>query len=188
MFFFKEKEKHKLSLNKPALLIIDMQNYFYDKNSKAYLPGIERIYENIQKLKNAFLSNGFLVICTLHVGGTKMMEKWWRNIVEDEWGLPIIRDKQCIYIKKNTYDAFYNTSLENLLRDNEITEVVITGVMTHLCCETTARSAFVRGFNVVMVEDALWDKNEFYHFNSLKSLAHGFSVITNLEELLCKLE
>lgn len=39
-----------------------------------------------------------------------------------------------------------------------------------------------------MVEDALWDKNEWYHFSSLKNLAHGVAYIAKTEEILCALE
>ncbi|ABR29911.1 cysteine hydrolase [Thermosipho melanesiensis] len=184
MRFFKEREKHPLVIKNPALLIIDVQSYFFDKKSLAYLRGIENIFGNIEKLIKQFEEKGYPVISTLHVGGTDKMKKWWGNIVKDVE--PYF--KASYVIKKNTYDAFYNTELEEILEKKSVKDLVITGVMTHLCCETTARSGFVRGYNIVMVEDALWDKDEFYHFLSLKSLAHGFAVISSTEEVLCELE
>lgn len=188
MNFYKERLKHPLNLNSPALLIIDMQKYFTDKNSPAYIKGIENIYENIKKLSETFMKEEYPVIATIHKGGNSSMQSWWGNKIEAEWAKPHFISDYFTYIEKDTYDAFYNTELEKILKLRNVKEVIITGVMTHLCCETTARSAFVRGFNVVMVEDALWDKDEFYHFSSLKNLAHGFATISFTEEILCKLE
>jgi isochorismate hydrolase len=188
MNFYKERKKHPLVLNVPALLIVDVQSYFTDRESSAYLEGIENIYENIKKLSERFLQKGYPVISTIHKGGALQMQRWWGNKVDENWAKPYFKSNEYVYIIKDTYDAFYNTYLEKVLRLKNVTDIIITGVMTHLCCETTARSGFVRNFNVVMVEDALWDKDEFYHFLSLKSLAHGFAHICKTEEVLCKLE
>ncbi|SHH37187.1 cysteine hydrolase [Thermosipho atlanticus] len=188
MFFYKERVKHNLSLDTPALLIVDVQNYFFSPDSKAYLNGIENIFPNLIKLKDEFLKRNFPVICTIHFGGSNTMKNWWNNVISERWTKPYFNDRRCLFITKDTYDAFFKTKLEEYLKNNKVTDLLITGVMTHLCCETTARSAFVRGFNVIMIEDALWDKDEFYHFNSLKSLAHGFAIISKTEEVLCALE
>ncbi|KAK5276063.1 hypothetical protein LTR40_012102, partial [Exophiala xenobiotica] len=47
---------------------------------------------------------------------------------------------------KNTYDAFINTNLTKILETSKIERVVVCGVMTDCCCDTTARSAFNRGY------------------------------------------
>ncbi|ANQ53169.1 cysteine hydrolase [Thermosipho affectus] len=184
MNFYRERKKHPLILNRPSLLIIDVQSYFFDEKSPAYLSGIENIFENIEKLVDKFKEKGYPIVSTLHVGASENMRRWWGNVVESIDPYFVVEK----IVKKDTYDAFYKTDLEDYLKKESITDLIITGVMTHLCCETTARSGFVRGFNIVMVEDALWDKNEFYHFSSLKSLAHGFAIISSTEEILCALE
>ncbi|ABS60345.1 isochorismatase family protein [Fervidobacterium nodosum] len=182
--FFIEKEKHKFSLSNPALLVIDVQNYFFDKTSPAYLRGSERVLENIKEITNSVMGK-IPIIGTLHIGGSNPLKKWWGNIVEVEWTKLMVEDYKFNHIiKKDTYDAFYKTSLEEILNFLKVDQLIITGVMTHLCCETTARSAFVRGYEVIMVEDCLWDKDEWYHYASLKNLAHGFAVISNKEEIL----
>ncbi|MEW6239950.1 MAG: isochorismatase family protein, partial [Chloroflexota bacterium] len=73
---------------------------------------------------------------------------------------------------------------EQTLRDLEVEQVVITGVMTHLCCETTARAAFVRGFDVFYVVDGTATYTEAFHRASLLNLAHGFAVPVLAEEIL----
>lgn len=186
MFYFPERERKRFYLNRPALLIIDLQNYFTSSDSPAYLWGVEFVVENIRRLKEGFEKSNHPIFATVHVGASPMMKRWWGNEVERKWAVPVFSDVTTF--EKNTYDAFYSTNLEKELRSLDVQQVVITGVMTHLCCETTARSAFVRGFEVIMVEDALWDKNEWYHFSSLKNLAHGVAYIAKTEEILCALE
>ena len=77
-------------------------------------------------------------------------------------------------IEKHQYDAFFETNLDTILRDSGVEQVVITGVMTHLCCETTARSAFMRGYEVFFPVDGTATYTETHHHASLLNLAHGF--------------
>nr|DAD39868.1 TPA_asm: hypothetical protein HUJ06_014191 [Nelumbo nucifera] len=57
-------------------------------------------------------------------------------------------------VEKNTYSAYQGMRLEEYLVDRGIKEVIITGVMTNLCCETAAKEAFVRGFMVLFSTEA----------------------------------
>ena len=75
-----------------------------------------------------------------------MMKKWWRQLMDvtapETRILDELQPNTEDVIKKSQYDAFFNTDLKDRLHSQEITQIVVTGVMTHLCCETTARSAF----------------------------------------------
>ncbi|MCK4594746.1 isochorismatase family protein, partial [bacterium] len=72
--------------------------------------------------------------------------------------------------------AFFETPLEALLNEKQVTQLVICGVMTHLCCETTARSAFVRGFQVILPVDATATYTKELHRATLLTLSHGFAI------------
>ena len=87
-------------------------------------------------------------------------------------------------MEKSQYDAFYKTSLEERLKDFGANQLVVTGVLTHLCCESTARSAFIRGFEIFFVVDATASYNKQYHLSSLRNLSHGFVTPVLSEELL----
>jgi nicotinamidase-related amidase len=80
-----------------------------------------------------------------------------------------------ILTKKGQYSAFQGTRLESLLKQLRVTSTVICGVMTHLCCETTSRDAFMRGFDVIFTVDATATLDEVLHVSSLRGLAHGFA-------------
>jgi isochorismate hydrolase len=56
--------------------------------------------------------------------------------------------------------------------------------MTHLCCETTARSAFIQGYVVFFVVDGTATYTESFHRGSLLSLSHGFAVPILVDEIL----
>jgi bifunctional isochorismate lyase/aryl carrier protein len=118
------------------------------------------------------------------------MSRWWNGIIraDDEMSKissQIICDNE-IVIYKNQYDAFYDTSLEKLLIQKSVKQLVITGVLTHLCCENTARSAFVRGFEVMFPVDTTATYNFDFHLSSILNLSHGYSNVMLLEELLSK--
>jgi bifunctional isochorismate lyase / aryl carrier protein len=108
-----------------------------------------------------------------------MMAAWWGRVLEA--GSPAAEIDPRIaaagmhVLAKTQYDAFHATDLESQLRDAAVSQVVVTGVMTHLCCETTARSAFVRGFGVFFPVDATATYNRELHMASLHNLGHGFA-------------
>jgi ureidoacrylate peracid hydrolase len=54
---------------------------------------------------------------------------------------------------EHRYSSFHNTDLDLVLRTNAIRSVIVIGVVTNVCVETTAREAFVRDYYVVAVDD-----------------------------------
>ena len=186
------REGHKLDLRPGhcALLILDMQGFFLDESSHAHIPSALAIIPKVKSLMTAFLNNKLPVILTRHLNTKKdanLMDKWWRDLITEENPLseitPEFKYPDAIVIKKTQYDAFYRTSLEDMLRKNGITQIVIAGVMTHLCCETTARSAFVRGFEVFFTIDGTATYNEDFHRATLLNLSHGFAIPVLCEEI-----
>lgn len=192
---FRIKHPVKLEPKKTALLVIDMQEFFLDPNSHAFVPSAPTIIPNIQKLQNYFITHKMSVIQTQH-GNTKenagSMAKWWGNhfLRNDDPKTKIISELQqpaAKVIKKTQYDAFYNTNLEHELKSVNMEQLIITGVMTHLCCDTTARAAFTRGFEVVFAVDAAATYNQQLHLGTLRNLAHGCALPLLTDEILCQL-
>jgi isochorismate hydrolase len=70
------------------------------------------------------------------------------------------------------------------MRQSRVSQVVICGVMTHLCCESTARSAFMHGFEVFFPVDGSATYNQAYHQATLLNLSHGFATLTTVAEIL----
>jgi len=89
-----------------------------------------------------------------------------------------------VVLRKSKYNAFAGTDLETELRQLGVKQLLITGVMTHLCCETTAREAFTRDFDVFVVIDGMTSRSEDLHVSSLKTLVDGFAIPVTTEEAL----
>lgn len=174
-----------------ALLVLDMQAYFLEASSHAYIPSAEAILDGIVKLINEYFTDGRPVIFTQQINTTSnagMMSIWWKDLLTSENPLhkiiPEIDLSMGTLIQKSQYDAFYQTHLEEMLHGKGVTQVVICGVMTHLCCETTARSAFIRGFEVFFPVDGTATYNLAYHKASLLNLAHGFASVVLMKDIL----
>ncbi len=168
-----------------ALLVIDMQQYF--------LSIATPILGNVLSIIEACRSKGIRIIFTKHGhrevsknGG--MLAEWWGDLIEygtKNWELinslkPPDTDG---IIDKNRYSVFHGTGLDESLKSRKIDELIITGVMTNCCCETTARDAFVRDYRVFFVSDATATVNDELHIASLKNLAFGFAHIVSTEQL-----
>jgi len=65
----------------------------------------------------------------------------------------LVRDSRDILLEKPHFGAFHDTHLELLLRRRGIDTIMVTGIETNVCCETTAREAMVRDFRVFFLSD-----------------------------------
>jgi len=177
-----------------CLLVVDMQNFFLDPESPTFTPGGLAILPNVAKLIKSFRRRGLPVIYTAHVHKDKELDGgilawWWEGMIMENTKdaeiyhnlTPLPEEK---IIAKHRYSAFYNTDLEIVLRCLKITDLVITGVMTNLCCESTAREAYFRDYRVFFLMDATGSINEELHLATLKNLAFGFAYVTDTEEIL----
>jgi len=181
----------KLNAGTSALLVLDMQKYFFDKASHALVPSGEAIISRIKELGEQYVKKGYPVIYTKHLNtamDARLMAVWWNDLIEEKNSLSGIIDELDVskgtLLIKSQYDAFYNTELKEILEKRGVRQVIICGVMTHLCCETTARSAFVRGFEVFFPVDGTAAYNRAFHMAALLNLSHGFAVPVLMKDML----
>lgn len=174
-----------------ALLVLDMQEYFLDSDSHAFIPGAPAIIEPIQKLVDSYQKNGFPIFFTRHINNdsnARMMASWWHEMITLDHPLagivPSLDVCTGMVIEKSQYDAFLETPLHDLLEARQVKQIVITGVMTHLCCETTARSGFMRGFEIFFVVDGTATYNLEFHEASMINLGHGFAHLVTTDEII----
>ena len=170
---------------KTALLVIDIQNFFTRLT--------EPILGNVISLIDTCRASNIEIYFTRHGhrdprkdGG--MLGKWWHDLIlygSAEWELinDLTVTPHDTIVDKNRYSAFFNTNLDKDLKAYGVENVVICGVMTNCCCETTARDAFIRDYRVFFVADATAGANEELHVASLKNLAYGFAYIINTKTL-----
>ena len=173
-----------------ALLVIDMQNYF----GQIVQPVLGNILHVIQSCHQKKIS----IIFTQHghkdpaQDGGELREWWGQVILEgtEDWKfLPEIPvgPKDTILSKKH-YSAFLETDLANILQSKKVRDVIISGVMTNLCCETTARDAFMRGYRIFFLIDGTATGKSEHHFATLKNLGFGFAYLMTCDELIQNLK
>lgn len=86
-------------------------------------------------------------------------------------------------VTKHRYDAFLNTDLDLILRANRVDTVVLCGVATNVCVETTARAAFVRDYYVVVAEDGTATYSQAEHDAALATLDRYFGEVVAIDVL-----
>lgn len=175
-----------------ALIVVDMQEFFLSPRSPAYLPQARVILSNVRRLADSFRRMGRPVLFIRHAhedpsrdGG--LMSLWWRKVCMDgspEARIsPILEPREGEVLRKCRYSAFSNPSLEEALRRKGVSELVVCGIVTNLCVESTVRAAFDLGFKASVIADATAAHAEELHLASLMSLAQGFSAIRLTEEV-----
>jgi nicotinamidase-related amidase len=137
---------------KRALLVIDVQKeYFTGKLPVTYPP---ESLKNILKAMNSAQVNGIPVILVQHTALQDNAETFVKGT--DGWELlrEVSNKKYDYLVEKNLPGSFTGTGLDAWLREMNIDTVTISGYMTQMCCDTTARQAFHRGFGVEFLSDA----------------------------------
>jgi bifunctional isochorismate lyase / aryl carrier protein len=176
--------------SKSALLVIDMQRHFCDPASRFYVPQSDILAGKLHSLAELFDRSGRPVIFTRHIDSSQpdnLMLRWWSEKIRIDDPASQIVDvfdaEKSVTVIKNQYDGFLHTDLERILRQKDVRQVVVCGVLTNLCCETTARSAFMRGFEVYFVKDGTATFSPEMHDAALLNLAYGFAVVTTLSDV-----
>ena len=86
-------------------------------------------------------------------------------------------------VTKHRYSAFLRTDLETILRTAGIRTVVLSGVATNVCVETTARDAFMRDFYVVLSSDGTAAYSDAEHDATLTTIDRYFGQIASIAEV-----
>lgn len=93
-----------------------------------------------------------------------------------------------LVIDKNASSPFNGTGIDQLLRNLGIETLVMTGMATDMCVETTARDAADRGYNVIVVEDAVATFYPQHHHAALSALARVYTQVWRTDRVLDALQ
>lgn len=177
-----------------ALIVIDPQRYFLDPEGRAFLPAAPAILPNVQRLIDAARAHDVPIAYTRHAhrrdAPTGQMGRWWKGKLpwegepEGELVEPLQPRADEPVFRKERYSAFAGTGLAEWVAERTIDALVLCGVTTNLCVETTARDAFLRDLQPIVVEDATAAKTPEYHAASLLNLKYGFAKIITTEQFL----
>ena len=139
---------------KCALIVIDVQNEYFDGALPITDPPREQSLENIGRAMEAATAAGVPVIVVRH--GTKDASEGIFLEGSHAWELhpEVERRPRDFLIDKTLPGSFTDTELGSVLEDAGVDTVAITGYMTHMCVDTTSRQAAHRGLAVEILNDA----------------------------------
>jgi isochorismate hydrolase len=195
MDYLEQIKRYNIRLQNPAperaaLLVINMQRYFE--------PMTDSISANVGALIRVCRASGMPIFFTRHghkdpEQDNSMLLRWWGESIRIhtpawEWVKTLAPLKTDRVIDKQHYSAFTETDLADRLEALEVQELIICGVMTNCCCETTARDAFMRDYRVFFISDATATFNAELHIASLKNLAFGFAHVVSTRMVLQHLD
>ena len=202
----REHVHENLDPRKTALVVVDMQNAFMLPGvAHALCPMAEKIVPNINRLALALREAGGKVVWiktsytdeTLHswstlygMLGPKRSAKRAEALADlskghELWSALDVRPDDLI-VEKNRYSAFIqgSSNLADQLRARGLDTLLITGTVTNVCCESTARDAMMRNFRTIMVTDANAAMTDEMHNATLAAFYVRFGDIMSTDHLI----
>ncbi len=132
-----------------ALLIIDMQHALCSGDDAAF--DIESVIEKVNALSGRARASGSSVILIQHEEDEGPMQ-----FGSEGWALAggLLTAAEDIKVRKRTPNSFHATDLHRLLQDRGVSRVVVCGLQTEFCVDTTVRQALPLGYSVTLAADA----------------------------------
>lgn len=172
-----------------ALLIIDMCKDFV--TGRFGFEGSRKIIPKIERVLHAARKRGLVIVFTrdAHLPGDPELAVWGQHAMEGTDGSEIIPElspaREEIVIKKRTYSAFFGTELERVLKEKGVSELILTGVVTHICVQHTAADGFFRGFKIKVLSDCTAAPDQELHERALEYMKRIYgALILGSDELL----
>ncbi|MBZ5539348.1 MAG: cysteine hydrolase [Acidobacteriia bacterium] len=187
-----------------ALLVIDMQNAFVAEGEPFETPPARAMVPRLERLIRFCREREMPIVWTQSdhrppYGGL-MLQKFpvigeqrvlWQGEPSFEMYPHMLQPQEAVSeyrLVKHKFDAFFETGLDAILRYHHTDTVIITGTATNVCCESTARAAFMRDYYVAFPSDANASFDPAMHEATLKNIDLFFGRVMTTEELLAEME
>lgn len=178
---------------KSALVIIDIQkDYFAGGKNELFLP--EKAAEKARMLLDYFRQKDMDIFHIQHIS-TNPKTGFFQPNTEGADIHPLVSPTlaEPVFVK-HTPDSFIETGLEQALRIRQIESIVICGMMSHMCIDTTVRSAKRLNFTVLLAEDActtkelIWNETPIpastVHQTMMAALSGTFAQVEKTETIM----
>lgn len=197
-----------IDAGRTALVVVDMQNYFVAEGFAAEVPEAREIVPNINRMAKALRAAGGTVVWiqTTAVGA---LEHWGNHhkhmltpdrvhkrlaqLDENHEGFKIYPKLEALpgdlRVKKVKYSAFIagSSDIDAQLRARGIETLLITGTVTNVCCESTARDAMMLDYRVVMLSDGNASLTDEEHAASLNNFLVFFGDVMTTDDAVGRL-
>jgi ureidoacrylate peracid hydrolase len=194
-------EKEKITPAKTAVLVVDVQNDFCHPEGalarrwadvgmvKEMMPILHELIHAARKYEVPVI-----FIQTFHDKATDS-EAWMGRAGGQflelcrtgSWGadfFEVAPQPAEVIVNKHRYCAFINTRLDSVLRTMKIETLVMTGVSTNVCVESTARHGFMLDYNIALVKDACASTSRTEHDMTLENIDGYFGSVVSVNQLI----
>jgi ureidoacrylate peracid hydrolase len=197
-----------IDAGRTALIVVDMQNYFVAEGFAAEVPKARDIVPNINRMAKALRAAGGTVVWVQttatgalehwtnhhkHMLTTDRVEKRLAQLNEGHDGFKVYPKLEPLpsdlRVKKIKYSAFIagSSDIHAQLTSRGIDTLLITGTVTNVCCESTARDAMMLDYRVVMLSDGNASLTDEEHAASLNNFLIFFGDVMTTNEATSRL-
>lgn len=192
----------------PALVIVDMQNDFVREGAPLEVPDARATIDAHRRLIAAFRARRLPVVFTKFQSRKTQNLLWlwspqchpetrccWPGNMRHYSDIGASRDCTAVIdeltpapddliVEKYGYGAFHRTDLDRQLQGLGVRSIVVTGTVTQICVEETAREAFHHGYRTVVVADAVSSFAPDMHEAMLKNFGMKFGWVADANTVL----
>lgn len=185
------------NLGTSTLVVVDLQRAFTDPGQPTFIRDAPHAMGQALTLVRAFRAANLPIVFTRHAHIEKPvghgMATWWSRFIMEGSEASKLASSLApapgeLVLRKHHYSAFHETSLEPWLRNRGVDTIVLSGTMTHICVDCSARDAFMRGFDVVISTDACASKDELLHESTLHGLSHAVARLATTDAIVAVLD
>jgi len=174
-----------------VLMIVDMQNDFVNEDGKMYVgDSIREIIPNVQKTLAKARERNVPVAYTQdwHRKDDPEFKVWPAHCVEGTIGAEIIRSLKPAsgdsVVRKKSYDPWFETELESLLKRLKIKTVIVTGTVSNICVLHTVAGATLRGYESIIPMDCIAALNDVDQEFALRQIVFLYEGTLTTSEML----
>lgn len=200
----------RLSPRHTAHIVVDLQNGFMDHGQVAEVPMARVIVPNVNRISAALRAAGGIVVYTQHTADAEAIRTWpvfFEHFCGPErrvrfieaftpgnpghalWSELEVAQQDLVLIKRR-FGAFVpgSSDLHARLQERGIDTIIISGTLSQVCCDATARDAMMMNYKVFFITDACATLTDAEHGGTLSAMAHTFCDVRDTQSVLGLIE
>ena len=196
----------RLSPRHTAHIVVDLQNGFMDHGQVAEVPMARTIVPNVNRISAALRAAGGIVVFTQHTADAEAIRTWsvfFEHFFAPErrarfieaftpgnpghalWSELDVAEQDMVVLKRR-FSAFVpgSSDLHARLQERGIDTLIISGTVSQVCCEATARDAMMMNYKVFFITDACATMTDAEHGGTLSAMAHTFCDVRDTQSVM----
>lgn len=168
-----------------ALLLIDIQNDYFKGGLSELVDPLQAV-SNAQKALNTFRENDLPIIHVQHISTEEDATFFLPNTDGVKFHATVEPLKSEHIVIKHTPNSFFETNLATIIKENNIKSLIVCGMMSHMCIDTTVRAAKDYGLDVTLLEDACTTKNLTFNITTISAKTVHYAFMAALNGMFAK--